>query len=155
MQRRALFAAFLALSALLVDAPAGAADDDKAIAVIVHPKGPAKKLDRAELAAIFKTKRRKWKGGGRIIALNLPAKSGSRVAFDKAVLGMSPKQVARFWIDRRVRGGARPPKPVPSAAVMVKVVAKLKRGIGFVPLSKVKKGVRVVGVIRKGKLEKK
>ena len=54
-----------------------------------------------------------------------------RVGFDRAVLGMTPDAVGRFWVDRKVRGQSAAPRSLPSAAHMAKVAAKFPGAIGY------------------------
>src|SRR5688500_19317277 len=42
--------------------------------------------------------------GQRLTALNLPASTAERMRVEQRVLGMSPDPVAKYWIDRRIRG---------------------------------------------------
>jgi ABC-type phosphate transport system substrate-binding protein len=143
-----LISLFLVL--LLPSARAGA--DGVELVVVVHPNNSTQSLSTAELAAIFTTQRRHWSGSKSIIALNLPPRSEHRALFDRAVLGMDPDAVARFWIDRKVRGGAAPPRQVPDATMAVRVVAKLEAAIGYAPREGADKSVRVVARIRGGKV---
>jgi hypothetical protein len=102
---------------------------------------------RADLAAIFTTRKQSWGGGKRIVPFNFPAKHSSRVSFDHAVLSMGPDDVARYWIDRRIRGGNPPPKQVPNARLIVRLVERLDGAIGYVPSSEVTSAVRVVSEV--------
>ena len=122
------------------------------LAIVVHPDGPAKELSSADAEAIFSARKRFWDSGERILPFNLPPNHDLRVLFDRAVLHMSPDEVAKYWIDERVRGGNRPPKQVPSPALMLAVVAKLQGAIGYVPLSSVHRDVRVIAVGKDGKV---
>jgi hypothetical protein len=56
---------------------------------------------------------------------------------------MNPDEVARYWIDRKVRGGDPPPKHVPSVAMMAKLVERLPGTIGYLPASAAR-GLRIV-----------
>lgn len=114
------------------------------IAVIVNRQNPVSKLSEGELAAIFLTKRLYWSEDHRILAFNAPARNPARVAFDRKVLGMDPDEVARYWIDRRVRGGHRPPRQLSSWALMLKVIAGVEGAIGYVPTSDVDDSVKVL-----------
>ncbi len=121
------------------------------LAVIVHPSSPIRSLTAEELAEVFKTRRRKVRGQ-RVVPFNFRARTPHRTAFDRTVLHMDPDQVARYWINRRVRGGESPPRQVPTAKVMLGVVAGLKPAVGYVPRRAVDGSVRVIARIVKGKL---
>lgn len=109
--------------------------EQSAIVVIAHPDAPVAAVDGAALEAIFTTRMRHWGGGQRIVPFNLPPGSRHRRGFDQATLGLGSEQVARFWIDRRIRGGGRPPRQLSSPALMVRVVGALPGAIGYVPES--------------------
>lgn len=148
-----------ALTLLLVLAAAGqwaavdARADEQRIAVIVHPGAPVSTLSEDDLVAIFTMSQRRWSDGEPIAVFNLNAGTSTRVYFDEVVLGMSPDQVARFWIDRRIRDGGASPHKAPTAAIMLKVIAALPRSIGYVPEALVGPGVRVVARVINGRVQ--
>lgn len=127
--RRTLLAgsATLVGSSLITPAKAGAP-----LVIIVHGANQ-ESLSLADLGAIFTTRKQSWNGGKRIVPFNFPAKHEVRVAFDQAVLEMDPDEVARYWIDRRIRGGNPPPKQVSNARLIVRLVEKLDGAIAYVP----------------------
>jgi hypothetical protein len=84
--------------------------------------------------------------GKRLVALNLPASSDHRMRFDRALLGMNPETVSRYWIDRKIRGQSGPPKTLESPDLVQRVVARLDGGIGYVRVSEVKPDVKVLRV---------
>ena len=88
---------------------------------------------KSDLSLIFTTRKQEWSGGKPIMPFNFPPKHECRVAFDGAVLGMDADEVAKYWIDRRIRGGNAPPKQVPAAGMIVKLVEKFEGAIGYVP----------------------
>ncbi len=121
------------------------------IEVIVHSEAPLAKMDQSELRPIFQTTRTSWEGG-KALPLNLPDDDSSRRGFDAAVLGLDPDRVARYWVDRKIRGGNPPPKNIPSAAMIVKLVSSKKEAIGYVPAGTSLSGVKVVAKIRGGQV---
>lgn len=135
---------------LLLPSPLFAGSDD--IAVIVHPSVKVGALSRTALRPIFQTQSTTLPDGTSARPLNLPEGSAERRGFDAAVLGLDPDRVARYWIDRKIRGGARPPKKIPSAALMVKVVSKTPGAVGYVAVSAVTDGVKVVAKIVDGEV---
>jgi ABC-type phosphate transport system substrate-binding protein len=147
MRRRAIFP--LALAAAFADARrAAGADDVPELAVIVHPAAQVKRLTRAQLAAIFTSSRQTWDDGSAVVAFTHTPDSPLRHAFDQAVLGMTPDQVGRYWVDQRVRGGPRPPRQLTAPGLGVKLVAKLAGAITFVPAAMVDASVNVVARIK-------
>ena len=130
----------------LVGALVSPAQAASGLVVIVHPSNN-EVPSPSDLAAIFTTRRQTWKNGDRIVPFNFPARDAVRIHFDQAALGMDPDSVARYWIDRRIRGGNPPPKQVGSGALIVRLVGKMQGGIGYVPKELVTSDVRVIGSV--------
>jgi ABC-type phosphate transport system substrate-binding protein len=122
------------------------------LVVITHSALAERQLDIDDLRAIFLRKRLMWSGGQHIVPVNQPSGSPVRVAFDRAVLGFSAEQVARFWIDARIRSGIQAPRTVPSDGMTVNVVKLLPGCIGYVPAELANAGVRVVARIEAGQV---
>ncbi len=139
LTRRTLLAASGSLITSSLVGPAHA----ESLVVIVHPSVKSN-LSDAELAAVFTTRKKNWSDGSRIVPFNFPAKHDVRIAFDKKVLSMGPDEVARYWIDRRIRGGNPPPKQVPSGVMIAKLIQRLEGSIAYIPESNAPSGVRVV-----------
>jgi hypothetical protein len=117
------------------------------IAIVVHPSNGVSSLSPGELEAIFTTRKLYWPNGRAIAAYNLPTRHPVRVEIDRSVLHLEPDQVARFWIDRRVRGGHLPPRQAPTVDVMKRVVASLETSIGYLPASDVGRDVKVIAEV--------
>lgn len=146
------------LSALLAALPAltwvkGSAAASEVLAVIVNKSNPVGSLAQNDLRPIFQTTKKSWGSGEDAVPINLPEDSELRNDFDKAILGLDPERVARYWTDRKVRGGARPPVRVPTSAAVLKAVAAKPGAIGYVRLSEVNNSVKVVAKISGGKLQ--
>lgn len=142
----------IAIFAVLNVSEVSAGTDE--IVVIVHKDNPASVLEHSELRPIFQTTRTEWPNGTKIMALNLPDEDPSRLGFDAAVLGLDPDRVARYWVDRKIRGGNPPPKKVPSAAMIVKVVGSKTEAVGYATSGDVDKNVKIVARIRGGQVVK-
>lgn len=67
----------------------------------------------------------------RLVPFNSPPNSPERVLFDRRVLGMSPEEVARHWVDQRIRGNPGPPRAIASAKLLRQVVARLPGAISY------------------------
>jgi len=145
-----LTAGFLCAPAVLWGLRLQAADDS--IVVIVNKANPAVALGLSELRPIFQTSKTSWSTGGDAVPSNLPENSVLRIAFDRAVLGLDAERVARYWTDRKIRGGTRPPVRVSSSAAMLKAVAAKEGAVGYVQSSEVNATVKVVARISSGKL---
>jgi ABC-type phosphate transport system substrate-binding protein len=133
---------------LTSSAPAG----DEVIAVIVNKANPASAVGANELRPIFQTSKTSWSSGGDAVPIDLPEDNPQRIAFDEVVLGLDADRVARYWKDRKIRGGARPPIRVATSAAMLKAVAAKEGAVGYVKASEVNATVKVVAKISGGKL---
>lgn len=117
------------------------------LVMIVHADNPAPKLGAGEIEAFFTTRKLDWPGGKRVVPFNFPPRHPVRERFDRDALHLDPEEAARYWIDRRVRGGHPPPRQVPDASTMVRVVASLDTAIGYALRDDVTSGVRIVAEV--------
>jgi ABC-type phosphate transport system substrate-binding protein len=134
--------------------PNGSFAAGEPISVIVHRQNPVSQADASELRLIFQTTKTAWSATGeRVTPVNLPETNLVRQNFDRAVLGLEPDRVARYWIDRKIRGDARPPRTAPNAAAVTRAVASNPAMIGYVPVGDVGADVKVIAKIVNGKLQ--
>ena len=147
-------AKMLALVAFLLayTVQAGAADARDVIVVIVNKANPSAALSRNELRPIFQTTKMQWPDGSRITPYDLPDGDAVRDRFNAAVLGLDPDRVTRYWIDRKIRGGERPPVKLSGPAAVVHAVATNPGAIGYVSASDASNVVKVVAQIRGGEV---
>jgi ABC-type phosphate transport system substrate-binding protein len=130
-----------------------AGPDAKDDIVVVANKGfSAKSLSREDLRPVFQTTKAQWPDGSSAVPLNLADDSLVRHGFDAAVLGLDPDRVARFWVDRKIRGGERPPRKVSNASAVLRAVAGDKGAVGYVSASEVNDTVKVVAKIHNGQV---
>jgi ABC-type phosphate transport system substrate-binding protein len=120
------------------------------IAVIVNKGNPASVLSKNDLRPIFQTTKTSWNDGTHVAPINLPPDTDVRREFDQAVLGMDRERVEQYWTDRKIRGGERPPQKLPSAPVVLKIVASKREAVGYVPKSAVDATVKIVAWIKNG-----
>jgi hypothetical protein len=132
MRKHALSCVLAAALLLALPIPGWAGDGPDAILVIANKGVAATSITSDQLRPVFQTKKDTFPDGTAAKPFNLPDTDPSRRGFDAAVLGLDPDRVARYWIDRKIRGGERPPQNVPSGSLMVKVVGKTAGGIGYV-----------------------
>ncbi len=137
------------LSAALFLSTLGQGGDE--IAVIVNKDSSVQSLTEAQLRALFQTTKTSF-AGGRALPLNLPRGNSARTGFDAAVLGLDPDRVARYWVDRKIRGGNPPPKKLAKPELVVKVVAAKNGAIGYVNSSVNTERVKVVAYVRGGQV---
>jgi hypothetical protein len=129
-----------------------AAAPEEPLIVIVNDKSPVDKVSGYEAEALFTRTKTRWSNGTPVHPFSFPAGTPAREQFDRVVLHLNPDQVGRFWLDRRIRGLGMPPKQVPSAALMLQIIANLQGAIGYVPGTRARPGVRIVARIVQGKV---
>ncbi|MBN2194023.1 MAG: hypothetical protein JW751_14505 [Polyangiaceae bacterium] len=136
-----------AAAALLVGSFTPSAEADRAeLAIIVAADSPVSGLSFYELKMMYKGDRVMLPGGQPAIPLNRGTGSAERSGFDQSVLGMSPKEVAQFWIDRKIRGKSNAPKAVDPGDLVARVVARLGGAVGYVRPDQVTGDVKVVAI---------
>lgn len=128
----------------------GVAAEPGELVVIVHPSNAAHVLSADELRPLFLTREQRWPNGDKAKPVNLPRESDERRAFDSAALGMSQEEVERYWVDRKIRGGAPPPVTLSSVDAVVAFVGSTKGAVGYVASSHASDKVRIVARLRGG-----
>ncbi len=116
------------------------------IVVVVALSSPTSDLALSTLQRIFGGDQVSDRDGHHVIPFNHPVQTAERVTFDRIVMGLSPDDVARYWINRRIRGQSGPPRTVPSAALMRRVVAQLKGAIGYLATDQLDGSVRSITI---------
>ncbi len=147
---RCLFVVITGVIALAWSSALRAEDD--VLVVIVNKANPASMLERSDLRPMFQTSKNRWPDGAAVTPLNLPEESSARRGFDAAVLGLDPERVARFWIDRKIRGGAPPPRKLPNAAAVLSIVTSDVGAVGYCMKSEINASVKVVARIQGGQV---
>jgi hypothetical protein len=134
------------VSLVVLPLSAGAAGAAEPLAVVVGKQGSLEAMSLSELKRLFMGESTVGPQGQKLVALNRDPKSEERVGFDRTVLGMSPEVVARYWIDRKIRGQSSAPKAVEPAAVLQRVVARLGGAIAYVRAREVTDEVKIVRI---------
>jgi len=116
------------------------------LAVFVAKDSPVQNLKMNELRRIFTSADDSGFSGRRTVPFNHTARSSDRVGFDLTVLHMSPEEVSRFWIDRKIRGLPGPPRAVDSLSQLLRLVSHTTGGMGYARPNQVTKEVRVIRI---------
>lgn len=124
---------------------ASAAAESKKLVVVVAKSSPMSSISRSDLEHCF-TGDPVSGGGKTLVPFNFVAATPERAGFDKAVLGMSPDAVGKFWIDRKIRGQSGAPRSLPSPAHVAKVVAKFPGAIGYLPVDALTADVKPLAI---------
>jgi hypothetical protein len=109
------------------------------LVVFVAKDSSVKNLKMTELRRIFTNADDSGFSGKRSIPFNHTARSNDRIGFDRTVLRMTPEEVSRFWIDRKIRGLPGPPRAVDSLSQLVRLVSRTSSGMGYVRLNQLTK----------------
>ena len=135
-----------ALAGLAVQLPGRAsADLQGSLAVVVAKNSPLVQLSLFELKKLYLGAHLTDPSGEKIVPFNHVPRSVERVAFDGRVLGMTPDEVTRYWIDRKIRGEAGAPKAV-SADLLQRVVSRLAHSVAYVKVSELHPDVRAISI---------
>ena len=117
-----------------------------ALALVVAKASPIQQLSQFELKKLYLGSHIVDPRGERIIAFNQAPNSQDRTAFEQRVLGMSPEEVARYWIDRKIRGEGGAPKAVGSVELLQRVVSKMEHSVAYVRVDQVRPELRIVAI---------
>jgi hypothetical protein len=115
------------------------------LVVIVAKSSPIDNLTLATLRNIFLAQPA-VENGERLVPFNAPPNSPERVLFDRRVLRMDPDEVARHWVDQRIRGNPGPPRTIAGAKLLRQVVARLPGAIGYLSPEDLDGTVKAVSV---------
>ena len=119
--------------------------DGKRLVVVVAKGSSVTNVSRSDLKRCF-TGEAVSAGDKTLVPFNAAPNTPERSGFDKAVLGMSPDEVGRFWVDRKVRGQGGAPRSLPSAAHIAKVAAKFPGAIAYLPADQLTSDIQPVQV---------
>lgn len=116
------------------------------LAIVIAPASKLTDISLPDLRRVFTSERILDPEGKPLMPLNHPPKTVDRVGFDLAVLKMGAENVARYWIDRRIRGVAGPPRTVDSVNMLRRFVAKFAGAIAYVRPAQLTNEVRAIRV---------
>jgi hypothetical protein len=106
------------------------------IAVVMGSGSRQRGISSDKLRRIFLAQPTDGDDGRRFVPINLSQSSLARTRFDRAVLEMSPEEVARYWIDQRLRGN-KPPRSAATVDICRGALQELPGAISYLPLSQV------------------
>lgn len=110
--------------------------------LVTHADSPINTLTQAQVRMIYLKKKRFW-GEIKLVALNLPPQDLLRKTFENEILKMNSTQLDSYWIKQHYRG-YRPPYRVESIESMILFIKKVEGAIGYIPVSKVDKDLKVI-----------
>lgn len=144
MRRRALLV--LGAASLAPGAIARAAGSATGrIAVVVSRSSTLSDISLGDLRRIFLSQVQTH-GGERIVPFNQPRNTLPRRVFDERVLGMDPEESARYWVDQRIRGSSKPPRPIANPHLLLRVVSQFPGAIGYLQETDLQDGVKALEI---------
>lgn len=142
----------MALAATALAMPVGAllplevAAASKVLVIVTRPNTALNDLSLRDLKRLYQAEPMTGTDGSRLIPLNQAVGSAPRVAFDQRVLKMSPDQVGRFWIDRKIRGEPGAPRAIPSADLLRRLVVSLAGTVAYIDAAEVTADLKVLTI---------
>lgn len=116
------------------------------LAVVVARNSPIERLSRFEMKKLYLGSNLQTEGGQRILALHQQPDAPDRVTFERQVLGMASDELARYWIDRRIRGEGGAPRAIASVELLQRVASRLPGAVAYLRLDQVGSELRVLPV---------
>jgi hypothetical protein len=148
---RKLLLAVVAATAAISWQASSHADTDE-LYVVVNKANPVSSMSQEDLRPLFQTTKSQWNDGVKADPINLLDDDPARQQFDQAVLGLDPDRVARYWIDRKIRGGERPPRKLASASAAARSVGNERGAVAYVHRSDLTPSIKIVAKIANGKV---
>jgi hypothetical protein len=137
----------IAVSAFTFAQPGVLADVGPGPMVVVVSTGtPLQNLDIESLRRLFTGETLRDDKGNVLVPLNQAPGSAERMHFDKRVLGMDADAMARFWIDRKIRGQKGAPRSIAPARNLARIVAKFPGTIAYLSSKDVVAGLKVIRI---------
>jgi hypothetical protein len=149
IRRRSLLLCCPGLVSLLAtwsEPAANAAPRKVTLAIIMQKASSVDDLTIRELKRLYLGEHLGAPDGKKLLPLNQAANSPDRVGFERLVLGMAPDEASRFWIDRKIRGQHGAPKSIPSAELLLRVVASLPGAIAYLTRTDVGTELKVIKI---------
>jgi len=134
--------AFAVVSLLVLARIASA--DGKRLVVVVARTSVVTNMSRLDLRRTFLGEPIVI-GDVRLAPFNAEPNSDERAGFDLSVFAMTPDQIGRFWVDRKVRGQGAAPRSLP-AIHLAKVIAKFPGAIGYLRFDQLTADVKPVKI---------
>lgn len=114
-------------------------------AVVTSPSSPVASISKADLKRVFTGKKSNI-GGTKIVPFMLADANPAAQSFLKDVLGMSPEEYKKHWVDTQVKGEGTAPATQKTSAVAIMVSADLPGALAVVEKSAVNATVKEVSV---------
>ncbi len=117
------------------------------IAFIANPDNKLHGVDLETIARVYRGEIRHLPNGARITPVDQPKGSPIRKRFYQKVLGMSEKELSRYWSKYRFTGKRKPPMILNSDAEVKRWVANHPDAIGYISGESLDDSVELLQII--------
>lgn len=114
-------------------------------ALVANPAVGVATVSKADLKRIYTGKKGQI-GGAKAVPFILPESNPAMAAFLKDVLGMSPAEFKKFWVEAQIKGEGTAPATQKTSVAAVAVVGEIPGGLAIVEKSAVNASVKEVAV---------
>lgn len=114
------------------------------LAIVVARNSPIERISPFELKRLYLGSNLQAPSGERILAFHQGENAPERVVFERHVLGMESEELARYWIDRKIRGEGGAPRAVASVELLQRVVSRLPCAVSYLRSDQVGTELRVL-----------
>jgi len=113
--------------------------------VVTSPSSPIASISKSDLKRVF-TGRKRDVSGVKVVPFMLSDANPAAQSFLNDVLGMSPAEYKKFWIDAQVKGDGTAPATQKSSAAAILISADIPGALAVVEKSAVNASVKEVAV---------
>jgi hypothetical protein len=114
-------------------------------ALVANPAVGVASVSKADLKRVY-TGKKSQLGGAKVVPMMVVETNPAVAAFLADVLGMSPAEFKKYWVDTQIKGEGTAPPSQKSSAAAVAVVSEIPGGIAIVEKSAVTGAVKEVAV---------
>ena len=114
-------------------------------AVVTSPSSPIASISKADLKRVFTGKKSNL-AGVKVVPFMLAESNPAAVSFLKDVLGMTPEEYKKYWMDAQVKGEGTAPALQKTSATAILVSADLPGAIAVVDRSAINATVKDIPV---------
>jgi len=114
-------------------------------AVVTSPSSPIAAISKADLKRVFTGKKSNL-SGVKVVPFMLAESNPAAVSFLQEVLGMSPEEYKKFWMDAQVKGDGTAPALQKTSATAILVSADLPGAVAVVDKSAINATVKTIPV---------
>lgn len=116
------------------------------LVMVVAPDSSLEAVSMRDLKHLYRSDTSEGPKGEQLIPFAQPVSSADRIGFDQKVLGMSPAEMGRYWIDRKIRGQSGAPKAIAPSTLLQQVVRSLPGALAYVRANEARQDLKVLRV---------